>query len=99
MTKLTKKVHRMSSAVLDGSYGPDRDKRIAVTLLPNNMIELRPERTQRPERIALIDVYRYALRCRANAEYLAKARVAKEKKATRLAAERQARAEKRLLRD
>ncbi len=98
MTKLTKPVHRMGNGKLGPAYGPDKDRRIAVTLLPGDMIELRPERTQRPERIALIDVYRYALRCRANVEYLAKARIAKDKKAIRLARDRQERAEKRLLR-
>jgi len=97
MTTLTKPVRRMTNGKLDGSYGPDRDKRIAVTLLPGDMLQLRPERTRRAETIALIDVYRYAVRCRVNASVLERARAKKESRAIRLAADRQKRAEKRLI--
>jgi len=89
-------VKRKLDVSLDGSFGPDRDKKIIVTLHPDGRLELRPERTQRTETIHLVDVYRYALRCRVNRDLLEKARLKKEKKAIRLAAERQKRAEKRL---
>jgi hypothetical protein len=46
--------------------------------------------------VALIDVYRYALRCRVNRDTLERARARKARKADRLAALRIARAEKRL---
>jgi len=60
------------------------------------MLELRPLGTRRPERIAVLDVYRLALRCRVNLLVLEKARARKAAKAERLASQRQARAEKRL---
>jgi len=103
MTTLKKPLRRVSNDRLDGTFGADRERRITVTLRPGNgtttrdLIELRPERTRRSETVALIDVYRYALRCRINAAQLEKARQNKEAKARRLAARRQARAEKRLV--
>lgn len=96
MTSLTKPVTRKSDAALDGSFGPDRNKRIVVTLHPGGLIELRPERTRRAEKMHLVDVYRYALRCRVNRGQLEKARERKEKKALRLARQRQERAERKL---
>ena len=89
-------VHRTLDTTLDGSFGPDRDKRIVVTLHPDGRLELRPERTQRSETVHLLDVYRFAIRCRVNRDQLVKARERKEKKSIRLAAARQASAEKRL---
>lgn len=102
MTTLSKPIHRVTSATLDGSFGPDRNKRVVVTLVPGDgrgipdTIQLRPQRTRRAETIAVMDVYRYALRCRVNLLILAKARERKSKKAERLARARQDRAEKRL---
>lgn len=97
MTKLNTPVRRVSDATLDGSFGPDRNRRIVVTLHPNGTIELRPERTRRSEIIHLLDAYRYALRCRVNRVTLEKARDKKARKAVRLARQRQERAEKRLV--
>lgn len=100
MTILVKPVVRRSQSTLDGSFGPDRGRAIVVKLVPgdgkliDDLIELRPERTRRIERIAVIDVYRFAVRCRAQREALEKARAAKEKKAERLARERLDRAER-----
>lgn len=96
MTSLTKPVTRKSDAELDGSFGPDRNKRIVVTIHPGGLLTLRPERTRRAETVALIDVYRFAIRSRVNRTHLEKARERKEKKAIRLAAQRQARAERKL---
>jgi len=96
VTALTKPVSRRSDSRLDGSFGPDRDKRIVVTLHPDGRIELRPERTRRAEVVHLVDVYRWAVRCRA--DQLARTKRA-EKKARhdqRLADQRQRRAERRL---
>jgi hypothetical protein len=94
MTPLTKPVVRKTSTALDGSFGPDRDKAIVVRLVPGDgkgipdLIELRPERTRRPETIAVADVYRFAMRCRAAREMLEKARARKEKTAQRRASRR-----------
>jgi hypothetical protein len=96
MTKLNKPVARISDVQLDGSFGPDRNRRIVVTIHPNGTLELRPERTRRSETIHLLDAYRFALRCRVNRITLEKARTKKAKRAERLARARQERAEKRL---
>lgn len=106
MTKLTKPLIRLSNSKLDGTFGPDRERALVVTLVPGNpvagvhdVLSLKPYKTLRPETIALIDVYRLALRARVNRELLEKARDRKAKKAQRLANERMARAEKRLFRN
>lgn len=89
MTLLRKPVSRVTNTALDGSFGADRRRRIVVTLLPGNgddvpdMIELRPERTRRPERLALADVLRYAVRCRVACEQLERARKIKANKAAK----------------
>src|SRR3954463_10853384 len=102
MTKT--KVRRVTVGTLDRSFGPDHSKAIVVSFIPgdgaqiHDILELKPlrARSTRAEKIAVIDVYRYALKCRVNLELLSKARDKKAKKAERLARERQARAEKRL---
>lgn len=87
---------RKTAATLDHSFGPDRNKHIILTIHPNGILELRPERTKRSETIDLVDVYRFAMRCRVGRGQLEKARERKLKKAERLARLRQERAEKRL---
>ena len=89
-------VTRKTAATLDGSFGPDRHKRIILTIHPNGLLELRPERTRRSETIDIVDVYRFAMRCRVGRTQLEKARERKAKKAERLARQRQERAERRL---
>jgi hypothetical protein len=84
-------IQRTVNVSLDGSFGRDRDKRLAMTLHQNGRLELRPERCRRSESVMLIDVYRFAIRCRVNQVALTKARERKERKAARLAAQRQAR--------
>lgn len=105
MTRLNNPVARVTRCALDGTYGPDRDRPVVIKLIPGDpetnipdMMELRPLGTRRSERVAVMDVYRYALRCRVNRDVLEKARHKKERKAQRLADLRQKRAEKRLLR-
>ncbi len=102
MTALNKPLARVSNSRLDGSYGPDRNKRLIVTLIPGDgdkvpdLIKLKPFKTRRAESIALADVYRYALRCRVNLQVLSRARDRKARKAERLARLRRERAERRL---
>jgi ribosomal protein L31E len=52
---------------------------------------------RRAESLAVVDVYRYALRCRVGRDLLERARARKAAKAVRLAAQRQQRAERRLV--
>lgn len=86
-----------AQAELDGSFGADRGRRIIVTVHPNGILELRPEKTRRAEQVHMLDVYRFAVRCRVNRGQLEKARAKKDARATRLARARQERAEKRLV--
>lgn len=96
MTPFSKPVRRVAIGGLAGHYGPDRGRELIVSLVQGDLIELRPKGTRRGETISAFDVYHYALRCRANRAQLEKARVAKEKKAARLAAQREARWSKRI---
>ncbi len=101
MTPLKKSVSRAALTPLGGEFGSDRGARLVITLIPGNgqdvpdTIELRPMRTRRVETIAVMDVYRYALRCRVGRETLEKARARKAKRAEVLARRRQAAAERR----
>lgn len=81
---------------LPHNYGPDKNKRLILTMHPGDLIGIRPERTGREVSISAVDVYSYVLRIQANRNHLEKARITKDKKASRLAALRQIRAEKRL---
>lgn len=96
MRKSDGTVRRTLSVALDGQFGPDRGKRLVVTLKADGLLEIRPERTQRTETVHILDVYRFAIRCRVNLSVLERARQRKAKKAERLARQRQERAEKRL---
>lgn len=83
---------------LGHNYGSDHDKRLIVSLDAADLITLRPERTARPVSITARDLYAHLLRLEAGRLTLAKAREAKARRASHLAAQRQARAERRLLR-
>jgi hypothetical protein len=86
MTILNKPVTRATLGTLGYSFGPDRNRRIIVTLTPGNgndvedLIVLRPQRTKRAEALPIEAVYRYAIQCRVNRTHLEKARAKKEKK-------------------
>lgn len=86
MTTLKTTVRRVTNKPLSSLFGSDKAKRIVVSLVPGNgqdvddLIQLRPERTQRSEAVTVTDVYLYALRCRVNREQLERARERKEKK-------------------
>lgn len=84
---------------LGHNHGSDRGRALAVGLLPGDMIAIRPAGTRRPAlEIKPSDLYSFLIRCAANRDTLAKAREKKERKAIRLARQRQERAEKRLTR-
>lgn len=77
-------------------FGPDSKRKLVVSLEAGDLVVLRPQRTARPYRIEARDLFRYLLHLEANRLNLERARDRKAKKAARLAAQRQARAEKRL---
>jgi len=81
---------------LGHGFGPDSDKRLVVTLALGDLITCRPARTKRVLSIKASDLWHYLNRCAANLRTLELARERKARKATRLAAQRQQRAEKRL---
>lgn len=83
---------------LGGNYGPDRAKRLIVTLAAGDVINVRPERTQRAESITAKDLYAYLLRVKAQKGLMEKARAAKVRKQERLSRERIARADRRMTR-
>lgn len=83
---------------LGHSFGCDHNKRLVITCHSQDLIGLRPERTQREVKIKAVDVYRYVLKCLCNFELLERARASKARKARRLAARRLQAAEKRLTR-
>jgi hypothetical protein len=64
VTELLKPVYRVTVGALDGSFGPDRGRRLVAGFAPGDLIEIRPQGTRRTERVSLLDVYRYAVRCR-----------------------------------
>lgn len=104
MTPLNKRVGRRGHHPLDGSYGPDRGRRLAITLVPGtdsvpDLIEIRPEGTRRTETVAVMDVYRWAVHNRVLRIRLEKAREAKSRKAERSAYARRMRLERKLSRE
>lgn len=110
MTPLKKPVSRATAAELDGTFGPDRGRRLVVTLVPGkeasgdraavpDLIRLRPMGTRRAEEIAAVDVYLFALRSRVNREQLARMRERKAALAEARAEASRRRAELRLRRE
>lgn len=88
-TPLHKAITRITQSTLDGCFGADRGRRLAITLVPGtgvipDLIVLKPHGTRRPEAIAAIDVYMHAMRCRVSKaqrdKALAKAQAAKARK-------------------
>jgi len=101
MTTLNSPVTRRLIKPLDGTFCRDAGATIVATLLPGtdtvpDMIEIRPLRSRRPERLALCDVYRLALRARVSREVLERARETKAQKAAKRIARKIKAAERRL---
>jgi hypothetical protein len=86
MTELKKKVSRVARKPLGHGFGSDHRRPLVCAFIPGNgadvddLLELRPHGTRRPELIALVDVYRFAIRCRVGRLQLEKARAKKAKK-------------------
>lgn len=77
-------------------HGPDRGRKLVVSLEPGDLITIRPAGTRRTHQISAFDVYAFMLRSEANRLTLERARARKAKRAARLAAQRQLRAERKL---
>lgn len=102
MTSARKKVTREGVETLPPNFGSDRGRSLIITIDgrgEETLIKLRPKGARnRTEVLRVVDVYHYAIKCRANRATLEKAREKKEKR--RIQREQRAikQAEKRLLR-
>lgn len=76
-------VSRATFNPLGGQFGSDKRKRLVVTLIDGDVIQMRPEKTRRVVSMLAADVYRMMLRNEANKGTLEKARLAKIKKQER----------------
>ncbi len=74
---------RVTFNPLGGQFGSDKRKRLVVTLIAGDVIQIRPEKTRRVVSMLAADVYRIMLRNEANKGTLEKARLAKIKKQER----------------
>jgi hypothetical protein len=81
-----------------GMFGVDASRKLIVSLEAGDLVCLRPAGTRRVYRVEASDLFHWLLRTEANRVTLEKARERKAKKAERLAAQRQIRAEKKLFR-
>ena len=69
-------VARVTNRTLGGSYGPDRERDLVVSLEAGDLIVFRPKGTRQRLALSAFDAYAYAVRCAALA-------VAREKRAAR----------------
>jgi hypothetical protein len=92
-----RRIVRATAAPLDGTFCVDSGRHLAVTFGKNDTLVFWPKGTTRRVEASAADLYRYVLRCRANAAVLERARERKAARAQRFANQRQARAEKRLV--
>lgn len=86
----------VTQSILGSRHGPDRQRRLVVSLIAGDLIEFRPYGTSRKYVVGAVEAYEWLLRTKANCALLEKARAKKAKRAERLARQRQERAEKRL---
>lgn len=80
LDKPSRSVTRLTEGELGGQFGKDKHRRLAVSVVFGDMIVLRPHGTRRTESVRLVDLYSYALRCKANVVLMTKLRERKAKK-------------------
>lgn len=59
---------------LDGAFGPDRGRKITLKLYRDGRLEMWPRARKQREVVHLKDLFRFAIRCRAQRATLEKAR-------------------------
>lgn len=91
-------VSRVTVSKLAQNHGTDKGKPLVVSLLDGDLIGFKPARASnaRTKTARVIDIYEWIIRSECVNKTMAKLRDKKARKATRLAALRQERAEKRL---
>jgi hypothetical protein len=75
---LTKAVTRVSTRPYTGRFKDGRNRKLVCTLLPGDLIAIRPHRTRRIETLPLSDVYEMALWARIRAAKTAKVKAKKK---------------------
>lgn len=88
---------RITRGALGFHHGPDRGRRLVVSLVDGDLVQFRPAGTSRPP-IAMTaqDLYDHVLRTQAAAAARKRAQEKRERQAAALARRRQQRAERRL---
>jgi len=87
-----KPARRVTRNTLGGNHGPDRGRKLAVSLVDGDLIEFRPTGTRRRHVVSAFDVFAFVLRTEAAVVRRAIEKARKDRKAQRLADARQARA-------
>lgn len=82
-TALTKAVARVTTRPYIGRHKDARGRTIVVTLLPGDMIALRPSRTRRVEYMNLSHIYEIALESRIRSERMQRLNFKKRNKGLR----------------
>ena len=91
-------VRAVTVGELDGSFGPDRGRRLVCSFESGDVVVIRPQGTQRPLSMRAVDLYRYFIRNEANKVVLEKARIRKQRLAEQRINARIARADAKLRR-
>lgn len=63
---------RATEEPLGAGFGPDKHRRLVVSLVAGDLIVFRPERLREGVTIRAVDAYRWALQCKAEAERTAR---------------------------
>ena len=72
MTPLTKPVARVTTRPYVGRHKDARGRTLVATLMPGDLLALRPSRTRRVEYLTLATIYELALEARVRAERMTK---------------------------
>jgi hypothetical protein len=87
---------RITRGKLSAFHGTDRNRKLIVSLVGDDLVEIRPAGTRRARRMTAFDIWTHMVRSEALAAARIKAHAKRERRLERLARQRQARAERRL---
>jgi hypothetical protein len=74
LDKPRRAVARVTLGALGFGHGRDRNRRLVAQLAYGDLLVLRPQGTRRPQTVALVDVYTWALKCKVNRDRMEKLR-------------------------
>lgn len=78
--------YRETADPLPGNFGKDKDRPLVVGLVNGDLISFRPKGTRQHTAVRAVDVYQFALMCKARNARIEKMNEAKERKARQRAA-------------